>query len=96
MYLLYTCCCLLTMGYTQIKCIKEGAEPGDDPEDIGVLLEGVEILSGLGNIVIACALLFGLKLDGQRLSSKAQFLKNKLLYALLLTLQCYSQMLNKM
>uniref|UniRef100_A0A667ZT98 Uncharacterized protein n=1 Tax=Myripristis murdjan TaxID=586833 RepID=A0A667ZT98_9TELE len=46
---------------------KDGAEPGDDPEDIGVLLEGVEVLSGLGNIVIACALLFGLKLDGQRL-----------------------------
>uniref|UniRef100_A0A667ZQ47 Uncharacterized protein n=1 Tax=Myripristis murdjan TaxID=586833 RepID=A0A667ZQ47_9TELE len=56
---------------------KEGAEPGDDPEDIGVLLEGVEVLSGLGNIVIACALLFGLKLDGQRLSSKAQFLKKQ-------------------
>lgn len=82
---------------------KEGAEPGDDPEDIGVLIEGVEVLSGLGNTAIACALLFGLiyclnlsyppelkctfevlqkillKLDGQRLSSKAQFLKNKLM-----------------
>lgn len=82
---------------------KEGAEPGDDPEDIGVLIEGVEVLSGLGNIAMACALLFGLiyclnlnypaelkrtfevlqkillNMDGQRLSSKAQFLKNKLL-----------------
>ncbi|KAJ8347515.1 hypothetical protein SKAU_G00261040 [Synaphobranchus kaupii] len=81
---------------------KEGSEPEDDPEDIGVLIEGVEVLSGLGNIAMACALLFGLiyclnlsyppelkcsfevlqkillNLDGQRLSSKAQFLKNKL------------------
>uniref|UniRef100_A0A4W5QY34 Uncharacterized protein n=1 Tax=Hucho hucho TaxID=62062 RepID=A0A4W5QY34_9TELE len=75
---------------------KEGAEPGDD---VGVLIEGVEVLSGLGNIAMACALLFGLiyclnlsyppelkvlqkillNLDGQRLLSKAQFLKNKLL-----------------
>ena len=39
---------------------KEGAEPGDDPEDIGVLIEGVEVLSGLGDTAIACALLFGL------------------------------------
>lgn len=39
---------------------KEGAEPGDDPEDIGVLIEGVEVLTGLGSIAIACALLFGL------------------------------------
>lgn len=82
---------------------KEGVEPGDDPEDIGVLIEGVEVLTGLGSIAIACALLFGLiyclnlsyppelkctfevlqkilmNLDGQRLSSKAQFLKNKLM-----------------
>ncbi|XP_053269045.1 homeodomain-interacting protein kinase 2-like [Pleuronectes platessa] len=81
---------------------KVGAEPEDEPEDIGVLIEGVEVLSGLGNIAIACDLLFGLiyclklsyppelkytfevlqkillNLDGQRLSSKAQFLKNKL------------------
>ncbi|KAL3976477.1 coatomer subunit delta [Sarotherodon galilaeus] len=82
---------------------QEGAEPGDDPENIGVLIEGVEVLTGLRSIAIACALLFGLiyclnrsyppelkctfevlqkiimKLDGQRLSSKAQFLKNKLM-----------------
>uniref|UniRef100_A0A665X639 Uncharacterized protein n=1 Tax=Echeneis naucrates TaxID=173247 RepID=A0A665X639_ECHNA len=79
----------------------EGAEPGDDPEDIGVLIEGVEVLSGLGDPAMACALLFGLiyclnlsyppelkctlevlqkillKLNGQRLSSKAQFLKKQ-------------------
>uniref|UniRef100_A0A669BNG4 Uncharacterized protein n=1 Tax=Oreochromis niloticus TaxID=8128 RepID=A0A669BNG4_ORENI len=82
---------------------QEAAEPGDDPENIGVLIEGVEVLTGLRSIAIACALLFGLiyclnlsyppelkctfevlqkiimKLDGQRLSSKAQFLKNKLM-----------------
>ncbi|XP_076736569.1 uncharacterized protein LOC111501497 [Maylandia zebra] len=82
---------------------KEGAEPEDDPEDIGVLIEGVEALTDLGNIAQACALLFGLiyclnlsyppelkctfevlqkillNLDGQKLSSKAQFLKNKLM-----------------
>ncbi|XP_039902929.1 uncharacterized protein LOC120743363 isoform X2 [Simochromis diagramma] len=80
---------------------QEGAEPGDDPENIGVLIEGVEVLTGLRSIAIACALLFGLiyclnlsyppelkctfevlqkiimKLDGQRLSSKAQFLKKQ-------------------
>lgn len=39
---------------------KEAAVPGDDPEDIGVLIEVVEVLRGLGNIAIACTLLFGL------------------------------------
>ncbi|XP_055049778.2 uncharacterized protein [Misgurnus anguillicaudatus] len=39
---------------------KEGAEPEDKPEDIGVLIEGVEVLRELGNIMDACALLFGL------------------------------------
>uniref|UniRef100_A0A8P4G7J9 Uncharacterized protein n=1 Tax=Dicentrarchus labrax TaxID=13489 RepID=A0A8P4G7J9_DICLA len=82
---------------------QQDAQPGDDPEDRGVLIEGVEVLTGLGSIAIACALLFGLiyclnlsyppelkctfevlqkilmNLDGQRLSSKAQFLKNKLM-----------------
>jgi len=85
-----------------VYIIQKEADPGDDPEDIGVLIEGVEVFSGLGDTAIACALLFGLiyslnlsyppelkctfevlqqillKLDGQRLSSKAQFLKNKL------------------
>uniref|UniRef100_A0A8C6LU60 Uncharacterized protein n=1 Tax=Nothobranchius furzeri TaxID=105023 RepID=A0A8C6LU60_NOTFU len=81
---------------------KEGVEPEDDPEDIGVLIEGVETLTGVGNIAQACALLFGLiyclnlsyppelkctfevfqkillNLDGQKLSSKARFLRNQL------------------
>lgn len=39
---------------------KEGAEVNDDPEDISFLTKGVEVLSGSGNIAIACALLFGL------------------------------------
>ena len=39
---------------------KQGAEAGDVPEDIGVLIESVEVLSELGNIGIACVLLFGL------------------------------------
>ncbi len=38
----------------------EGVEPGDGPEDVGVLTEGVEVLSHLENIGIACTLLFGL------------------------------------
>lgn len=81
---------------------KEGEGP-EDPEDIGVLIEGVEVLSSLANVGMACALLFGLiyslnlqyppdlkctfevlqkillNLDGQRLSPKVQFLKNKLM-----------------
>lgn len=75
--------------------IKKEGDPEHDPEDIGVLIEGVEVLSGLGDTPIAlCALLFGLiyslnlsyvlqkifrKLEGQKLSSKAQFLKNNLM-----------------
>ncbi|XP_066564929.1 sterile alpha motif domain-containing protein 3 [Amia ocellicauda] len=80
----------------------EGAEATDDPADVGVLIEGVEVLQDLGNIALACAMLFGviytlnlsypqylkctfevlqkvlMNLDGQRLSPKAQALKNKL------------------
>ncbi|MEQ2254337.1 hypothetical protein ILYODFUR_002737 [Ilyodon furcidens] len=89
------------MGVYVIR--KEGAEPEDDPEGIGVLIKGAEAPSGLGNIAQARVLVFGLiyslnlsyppelkctfeafqkilrNLDGQRLSSKAQFLKNKLM-----------------
>ncbi|MEQ2249814.1 hypothetical protein ILYODFUR_033298, partial [Ilyodon furcidens] len=39
---------------------KEGAEPEDDPEGIGVLIEGADAPSVLGNIAQACALVFGL------------------------------------
>lgn len=82
---------------------EDGGDPKDDPVDIGVLIEGMEVLSDLDSVAQACALLFGLiyclnlsypqelsyffevlqkiflNLDGQRLSKKAQFLKNKLL-----------------
>ncbi len=40
--------------------LKEGALPDDDPQDIGVLIEGVEVLSDLSSIAQARALLFGL------------------------------------
>ncbi len=32
----------------------------EDPEDIGIVLEGVEVLSGLGNVALATAMLLGL------------------------------------
>ncbi|KAK1904806.1 30S ribosomal protein S20 [Dissostichus eleginoides] len=31
----------------------EGAEPGDDPENVGIILEGVEVLDELGNKICA-------------------------------------------
>lgn len=39
---------------------KENAEPEEDPEDVGVLIEGVEALVGLPSISCGCAMLFGL------------------------------------
>uniref|UniRef100_A0A3Q1JRT8 Uncharacterized protein n=1 Tax=Anabas testudineus TaxID=64144 RepID=A0A3Q1JRT8_ANATE len=38
----------------------EGADPDDDPEDVGITLEGVKVLSGLRNIPLAIVMLFGL------------------------------------
>lgn len=82
--------------------IHEGAEPDEDPEDVGIVIEGVEVLHGLRNTANACALLLGLiyclnlsypkelkstfeflqkvimELDGSRLSTKVQVLKNRL------------------
>ncbi|XP_041836785.1 uncharacterized protein LOC121636988 [Melanotaenia boesemani] len=37
---------------------KEGAEPDDDPEDVGVVLEGVQVLDELGNVPLAVVMLF--------------------------------------
>lgn len=34
----------------------EGAEPGDNPEDIGIILEGVTVIDGLPNVALAVAL----------------------------------------
>ncbi|CAK6978647.1 uncharacterized protein LOC115040053, partial [Scomber scombrus] len=39
---------------------KEGAEPDDEPEDVGVILEGLKVLDELGNIPLAVVMLFAL------------------------------------
>ncbi|KAJ8375742.1 hypothetical protein SKAU_G00063220 [Synaphobranchus kaupii] len=39
---------------------KEGAEPGDDPADVGIILEGVDVLDELGNVPFAVAMLLAL------------------------------------
>uniref|UniRef100_A0A3Q1HWP4 Uncharacterized protein n=1 Tax=Acanthochromis polyacanthus TaxID=80966 RepID=A0A3Q1HWP4_9TELE len=49
---------LTTMGVYVVR--KENAEPKEDPEDVGVLIEGVEVLAGLPSITCGCAMLFGL------------------------------------
>lgn len=46
------------MGIYVVK--HPGAEAEDDPEDVGVVLEGVQVLQGLQHVANACALLFGL------------------------------------
>uniref|UniRef100_A0A3B1JI85 Uncharacterized protein n=1 Tax=Astyanax mexicanus TaxID=7994 RepID=A0A3B1JI85_ASTMX len=46
------------LGVFAVK--KEGAEPTDDLEDVGIVIEGVEVLRTLGNIANAVAILFGL------------------------------------
>lgn len=38
----------------------EGAEPTDDPEDVHVIIEGVEVLQGMKDAAHGCALLLGL------------------------------------
>uniref|UniRef100_A0A3Q2WII4 Uncharacterized protein n=1 Tax=Haplochromis burtoni TaxID=8153 RepID=A0A3Q2WII4_HAPBU len=38
----------------------EGAEPGDDPQDVVIVLEGVEVMGELGNVVLAVTMLLGL------------------------------------
>lgn len=80
----------------------EGAEPTELPEDVGVIIEGVEVLQDLRDVANGCAVLLGLiyslnlsypkdlrhtfeflqkvvmELDGNRLSTKVQVLKNRL------------------
>ncbi|KAK0131528.1 putative nuclease HARBI1 [Merluccius polli] len=41
----------------------EGAEPGDNPEDVRIILEGVEVLDELGNVPFAVAMLLALVVD---------------------------------
>uniref|UniRef100_A0A3P9DKH2 Uncharacterized protein n=1 Tax=Maylandia zebra TaxID=106582 RepID=A0A3P9DKH2_9CICH len=38
----------------------EGAEPGDDPQDVMIVLEGVEVMGELGSVAFAVAMLLGL------------------------------------
>ncbi|MEQ2301231.1 hypothetical protein AMECASPLE_033761 [Ameca splendens] len=39
---------------------REGAARDDGPEDVGIILEGVQVLSELGNVPVAVAMLFAL------------------------------------
>lgn len=48
----------MILGVFAIK--KEGAEPTDGLEDVGIIIEGVEVLHNLGNVANAVAILFGL------------------------------------
>lgn len=78
----------------------DGAEPSDAPEDVGIILEGVNVLDDLRNVSFAVAMLLALvcalnlsyppelkytfealqkivmELDGNKLSTKVQVLKN--------------------
>ncbi len=47
-----------TMGIYVIRA--EGAGPGDEPTDVGVVLEGMEVLPNLKNVTLGCVMLFGL------------------------------------
>ncbi|KAE8290016.1 hypothetical protein D5F01_LYC11731 [Larimichthys crocea] len=48
----------IVMGIYVIQ--HEGAEPDEDPEDVGVIIEGVNVLQGLRNVANGCVLLLGL------------------------------------
>uniref|UniRef100_A0A3B1JSI2 Uncharacterized protein n=1 Tax=Astyanax mexicanus TaxID=7994 RepID=A0A3B1JSI2_ASTMX len=43
-----------------IKIVTKGGSTEDDPLDVGIVLEGREVLSGLSSVARACALLLGL------------------------------------
>ncbi len=47
-----------TMGIYVIRA--EGAGTGDEPTDVGVVLEGMEVLPNLKNVTLGCVMLFGL------------------------------------
>lgn len=50
-----------TQGVMKIFLIrKEGASEVDRPEDVGIILEGVIVIRGLGNVARACSTLLGL------------------------------------
>lgn len=39
---------------------KEGAMASDGPEEMGIVLEGVQVTTGLGSVAKACAILLGM------------------------------------
>uniref|UniRef100_A0A9J8D2D5 Uncharacterized protein n=1 Tax=Cyprinus carpio carpio TaxID=630221 RepID=A0A9J8D2D5_CYPCA len=47
-----------TMGIYVIRA--EGAGPEEEPSDVGVVLEGVEVLQNLPSVTLGCVMLFGL------------------------------------
>uniref|UniRef100_A0A3B5BLR9 Uncharacterized protein n=1 Tax=Stegastes partitus TaxID=144197 RepID=A0A3B5BLR9_9TELE len=67
----------------------QGASVNLLPEVVGIIVKGVQVLSGLKDVATAFALLFGIiyglnlkilmEFDTHRLSTKIQVLKNKLL-----------------
>lgn len=73
----------MAMGIYVIR--DEAAEPTDPPEDVGVIIKGAEVLQDLGDVANGCAVLRDtfeflqkvlMELDGKRLSTKVQVLKN--------------------
>uniref|UniRef100_A0A3B3S609 Uncharacterized protein n=1 Tax=Paramormyrops kingsleyae TaxID=1676925 RepID=A0A3B3S609_9TELE len=75
-----------TIGICAIK--HEGADVADPYEDVGVIIEGIQVLDNLDNVANACSMMVGLiyalnlyfmQLDANKLSNKVQVLKNKLL-----------------
>ncbi len=46
------------MGVYVVK--QPGADAEDDSEDVGIIVEGVQVLQGLKDVASACALLFGI------------------------------------
>ncbi|KAL3976380.1 hypothetical protein ACER0C_022266 [Sarotherodon galilaeus] len=52
----------LVQDYLSLESViqSEGAEPGDDPQDVMIVLEGVEVMGELGNVDFAVAMLLGL------------------------------------
>lgn len=40
--------------------VKKGASHGDSPEDVGIIIEGVQVMTGLGNVARASSILLGL------------------------------------
>ncbi|KAK0151061.1 hypothetical protein N1851_007807 [Merluccius polli] len=40
--------------------VKKGATDRDSPEDVGIIIEGVQVMTGLGNVARASSILLGL------------------------------------